>query len=308
MTVDPGGHNVAHAASPVQESDSLEGGDGYVGLGVVVPTTHRVREVEDLVRRVEATSPTRVKVVVVDNGPRASAKGWRLPPTCRLLILPDYQGSEAAFLAGASALAAYSPGRLLFLDHDAVLEDTTIKRLLAAATDTGSVYSANQGGDCGCWDRWWGNLSPRRELTAPEAVALAPWSGLLVPHQAVATVVSQSSGYWFTWDDALLSHRLRLAGFRIVGVPDAVLHNERREGDYLLAWRAYYGSRNHILFCRDLGSGNEHLRMDQVLGIWAKFFLGALTRRQWGRAWAIASGVVDGILDRRGARWLPNRS
>src|SRR5208283_1196850 len=127
--------------------------------------------------------------------------------------------------------------------------------------------------------------------TSPFEIQLAPWSGLLVNEQALPIVASQETGYFFGRDDSLLCCHLREQGFRIIGVPQARLYNKRRGEEYLAPWRAYYGARNHVLFCRDTGSGLLSKRAWRAGLLWAKFFYGALVTGRPDRAVAIARGV-----------------
>jgi GT2 family glycosyltransferase len=234
--------------------------------------------------------------VVVDNGARASNEGWDLAPPHQLHVDSAYLGSEGAFRVGAELISADPPSWTLLLDHDAGLKDATVALLLAAATKPRTVYSANQGGHGGGWNRWHGIP----ESTRPDELELAPWSGLLLPPDALPVLVDQHSGYFFGRDDYLFSWRLHSAGFQLVGVPAAVVRNDRREGDYLAPWRAYYAARNHLLFVHDVDRGQASRDRLTALQVWSKMFAGALTHRQWGRANAIAKGVVDGVRGRRG--------
>lgn len=228
-----------------------------MSLGVVIPTTHRVEEVQALVTFIEQTSPETPVVVVVDNGPDATLGDWDLARSHRIVVAEEYMGSEAAFVRGAADLMASPPTWTLFLDHDAILATDTLRMLLDTARGEGCVYSANHGGRGNAWTSrdlvGWADAPAVRVV---QEVELAPWSGLLVPAAALAIVVALDSAYWFGWDDCLLCCRLRDAGFPVMAVADAKVLNERRGGEYLSAWRAYYSKRNQVLsFCESM----EHL-------------------------------------------------
>lgn len=56
-------------------------------LGVVIPTTHRVEEVDALVALVEETSPEEPTVVLVANGPGAALDDWDLAFSDRTVVV-----------------------------------------------------------------------------------------------------------------------------------------------------------------------------------------------------------------------------
>jgi GT2 family glycosyltransferase len=164
------------------------------------------------------------------------------------------------------------------------------------------VYSANQGGDGQAWNRWNGRTSePLNLATETVAVELAPWSGLLLSARAAEIVKSQDSGFFFGWDDYLACWRLTQSGIQIWGVPGAVVGNDRLD-DWLTPWRAYYRARNHVLFHRETGYG----KVSTLLKVRGVDLYEAFTDRRFDRASAMARGVIDGVMNRRGARMVPS--
>lgn len=214
-------------------------------LSVVIPTTHRVAAVRDLVGQIRATTPVATSVTVVDNGPNAAQEDWETFGG-ELIVRDEFLGSEQAFALGLSH--APEADWYLLLDHDARLSDDSLSTLLGSASDRDAVYSANQDGEGISWDRRNGRTPGPRDLSpALIPVQFAPWSGLLLNPSAAKIIASMNSGFFFYWDDYLACWALRRAGLRIWGVPAAVVGNERLPKDWLSPWRAYYNAEPHPL-------------------------------------------------------------
>jgi GT2 family glycosyltransferase len=280
------------------KSRSISEGKSPLSVAVVVPTTHRVENVLGLAQQVRATSPLLATITVVDNGPWADKTGWN-ELDGSVVVHQSYLGAEQAFVLGLKS--APSADWYLLLDHDADLHEMCLATLLAAATDSDAVYSANQGGDGRAWNRGNGLASEPMDLTTETvAVDFAPWSGLLLNPRAADIVKSQDSGYFFGWDDYLACWRLTHTGIQIWGVPGAVIGNDRLD-DWLAPWRAYYRARNHVLFHRETGFGD----MATLLRVRGKDLYGAFADRRLDRASAMTRGFMDGLMNRRGARMVP---
>jgi GT2 family glycosyltransferase len=270
-------------------------------LSVVIPTTHRVDQVMQLVQQIAATSPVPTEITVVDNTPRATRTGWEQFEG-QLIVRDKYLGSEQAFVLGLK----YAPkaSRYLLLDHDARLYDNSLSSLLGAATDDNAVYSGNQNGDGSSWDRQNGRAPAPRDLSSTTVlVEFAPWSGLLLNPVATEIIVSQDSGLFFFYDDYLACWHLKRSGLRIWGVPAAVIENESIPGEQRSPWRAYYTARNHILFHRLTGCGT----LTELIFFRSRdLSIGMLRARRIERTKASVLGILDGMRDRRGPQMLPS--
>jgi GT2 family glycosyltransferase len=81
--------------------------------------------------------------------------------------------------------------------------------------------------------------------TAPEDVGVAPTCGLLLDRDAAIGVGLFDERYFIGKEDGDFTHRVRLAGYRILELPDAlVLHQSRPRG----SWLFYYQIRNRWHF------------------------------------------------------------
>jgi len=80
---------------------------------------------------------------------------------------------------------------------------------------------------------------------APRDIGVAPTCGLLLDRQAAIDVGLFDERYFIGKEDGDFTHRVRLAGYRILELPDAlVLHHSRPRG----TWLFYYQIRNRWHF------------------------------------------------------------
>jgi hypothetical protein len=80
---------------------------------------------------------------------------------------------------------------------------------------------------------------------APRDIGVAPTCGLLLDRQAAIDVGLFDERYFIGKEDGDFTHRIRLAGYRILELPDAlVLHHSRPRG----TWLFYYQIRNRWHF------------------------------------------------------------
>ena len=80
---------------------------------------------------------------------------------------------------------------------------------------------------------------------APQDIGVAPACGLLLDRQAAIDVGLFDERYFMGKDDGDFTHRTRIAGYRILEVPQAlVLHHSRPRG----TWLFYYQIRNRWHF------------------------------------------------------------
>ncbi|MGH9067109.1 MAG: glycosyltransferase family 2 protein [Acidimicrobiales bacterium] len=277
-----------------------------VDLAVVIPTTHRVREVRRLVEDVRSSSPVPVLIFVVDNGPSANSRDWEgLPAT--VSVDSRYLGSEGSFLVGARLAAEAEPRWCLFLDHDATLAPQALPTLLRIAErDPDACYGASLGEKGENWDHRRSGKGDAHDMTAERiAICQTSWSGLLLNPAGLRRMIPLQCGYFFDWDDYYMCSMLAEAGVRMLGVPCVSVGNDRREGDYLSPWRAYYATRNYLLLLRDTHRIWSR-ELIAALSFDLKRIYGAAITKRPDRAMATLRGLGDGLLNRRGMRFSPH--
>jgi GT2 family glycosyltransferase len=260
-------------------------------LAVVIPTTHWVSEVTSLCEQVRLSSPVSTRIVVVDNGPQASAEDW--PNGLEVVVDQSYLGSGGAFSRGAVIALESRPDWTLLLDHDAEVARDTIGSMLAVAeSDPTGVYVARAHGTVWASSSWRGPV-----YRVPESegslvpLDFAQWSGFLLPTPALEALSDFKSDYFFGWDDYRFSAYLRAEGFSLSGVPSVVVLNRRRPGQWESSWRRYYGARNRILLSSDL------------YGRWSWAAMRAISIELVGMRHeprARARGIKDALTGRRG--------
>ena len=82
-------------------------------------------------------------------------------------------------------------------------------------------------------------------MLAPRDIGVAPACGLLLDRRAAIEVGLFDERYFIGKEDGDFTHRIRLAGYRILEVPQAlVLHHSRPRG----TWLFYYQIRNRWHF------------------------------------------------------------
>ncbi len=212
------------------------------------------------------------EVVVVDNASSdGSAEMVRTDfPRCRLLALEDNVGFGAANNRAAAAAAG---DRLLLLNSDAWLEDGALARLDAAleadprlalaapvlyypdgrrqfawAPETGVLGEAVQMLRNRFESRPWAHRLPPRWLRSVLGPSWFSAACVLLRRAAFEAAGSFDEGFFMYFEDVDLSRRLRLAGWRLGSVPEAVAYHvkggsrpsARGEIEYRRAQLYYY--------------------------------------------------------------------
>jgi GT2 family glycosyltransferase len=181
-------------------------------------------------------------------------------PEARIVRLPANEGPNPARNAGI--LGADTPFVLL-MDPDVAVERDAVSLLRAAMDEDPAVAAASplvvyadrpdiiQYGEtglhfiCEAVNRWQGRTVSERG-DEPRDVGCASGCALLISREAAVRVGLFDERYFLGKDDGDFTHRIRLAGYRIVEVPRArVHHHERPRGRHLF----HYQIRNrwHVM-------------------------------------------------------------
>jgi GT2 family glycosyltransferase len=151
---------------------------------------------------------------------------------------------------------------VFLMDGDIKVEPGTIQRLRAAMTTDERIKVGSPivvhadapdtiqyaGGSlhfiCEAINPWMDRPLAARGTT-PADIGVAPTCGLLLDRAAAIEVGVFDERYFIGKEDGDFTHRIRLAGYRILELPDAVvLHHSRPRG----AWLFYYQIRNRWHF------------------------------------------------------------
>ena len=121
--------------------------------------------------------------------------------------------------------------------------------------------------------------------------------------EALRQVGLMDEAYWLYWEDADLSYRASLAGWRVVVVPNALgWHDVTPKDDPSMPLRTRYSTRNELRFLKKF-----HLA-DTTRKAWRTLVKGLIARILRGRRLrgAGALGALDHLLGRTGpiqGRW-----
>jgi len=247
-----------------------------------------------------------------------------------LLRLPENQGIGAGQNAGIERAMALGADYVLLLDQDSVTTDGMVAQLYsaihAAEQCSGTRPIAAAGPSCmdaegyrqffvpenAVWPRPWqpGN----------EATALPPYietrflvaSGTLIPVAALRAIGGMRSDYFIDQVDREWCFRATAHGYRLLGVPAAVLDHQvgqpirRSFGRFTITYRWHRPLRNYYMFRNAL----LMLRDTPVPATWKVYFFLRLMRYASGacllfddrreRLSCITRGLLHGLTDVRG--------
>jgi GT2 family glycosyltransferase len=151
---------------------------------------------------------------------------------------------------------------VFLMDADVIVQPNTIQRLRAAMAEDARIKIGSPivvhagapdtiqyaGGSlhfiCEAINPWMDQPLALRGK-APQDIGVAPTCGLLLDRQAAIEVGLFDERYFIGKEDGDFTHRIRIAGYRILELPEAlVLHHSRPRG----TWLFYYQIRNRWHF------------------------------------------------------------
>ena len=272
----------------------------------------------------DATLPQVEHIYIVDNGDGKMLQAL-LPGRQRtsLIALGENRGVGAAQNVGAQAAIGAGTNYILLLDQDSVPDPgmvSALRRALQALGDSGHRVAAV------------GPRAPSREnpgafvtfgwfryrSTAP--AERHPWvfcdlliaSGSLIPASAFQEVGPMDESLFIDKVDTEWSIRAAACGYRLAGVPSAVLKHSVGERTIRVWWfgwkhlpahhpfRYYYIVRNCILICRRPYVGWRWRTADIRQTIGVVFVFGLAASASWLNLQMMMRGLVDGLRTRSG--------
>jgi GT2 family glycosyltransferase len=199
------------------------------------------------------------RVLIVDAASTDGTVEWlhAAHPDVRVRALAKNEGPNPGRNIGIRETAQ---PYVFLMDADIRVQPDAIQRLRGAMDDTvgisspivvhaadpGSIQYA--GGSlhfiCEAINPWM-NRPLRERGTMPADVGVASGNGLLIERRAALAIGLFDERYFMGKDDGDFTHRMRIAGYRIVERPDALLlHGSRPRSD----WLFYYQIRNRWHF------------------------------------------------------------
>jgi GT2 family glycosyltransferase len=249
------------------------------------------------------------RVLVADAASTDGTVEWlhAAHPDVRVRALPRNDGPNP----GRNLGIRETPQPYVFLmDADIRVEPGTIQRLRRAmdasvGIGTPIVVHANDpatiqyaGGSlhflCEAINPWM-NRSLAERGPAPADVGVASGNGLLLDRQAAIAVGLFDERYFMGKDDGDFTHRMRIAGFRIVELPDALVrHGSRPRSD----WLFYYQIRNRWHFMLKNYQWRTLLAMVPCLAIHELLQLLILHAKGYGATyWKAFGGLIAMLPD-----------
>jgi GT2 family glycosyltransferase len=209
----------------------------------------------------DAAGCPRGAILVIDVGSTDGTSDWIRAeyPTVRLERLERNDGPGPGRNLGIRNTAQ---PYVFLMDADVSVEPTCIQRLSAAmkadarikigspivvhvnAPDTIQYAGGSLHFICEAINPWMDRPLAERG-PAPQDIGVASGCGLLLDREAAMEVGLFDERYFLGKDDGDFTHRMRIAGYRILELPDAlVLHQTRPRG----TWLFYYQLRNRWHF------------------------------------------------------------
>jgi GT2 family glycosyltransferase len=248
-------------------------------------------------------------VVVVDN---ASADDTlkviaRDFPRVEVVKLDENLGVNGGLAAGLRRAHELGFDAFWLLDDDSEPEPVALAELVQAleANSSADVVGFRGGTLRFGWirHRRSAQVLRRRPNLGPGVFAMdfVLVDGALIPRRVVDAIGYPPEDYFMMIGDIEYTYRMTLHGFRI-----GVLEHDRMRNAALgsrggasgkLPWRAYYKARNHVRMALDYRSP---VLLTGCFVRQVHLLAGLCRRREWARARAVISGVVDGLRGRMG--------
>ena len=251
-------------------------------------------------------------VVIVDNGQTLTAEevaGWAAVPT-RLVDPGENLGPAGGFALGVDiALASGANLIWLFNDDSRVLPGClpALQRALVGDQRLGIVAPSVRSADGSTWlpgskRRLGRYVGVDREGLASAEADVVSFNGALVDARVFEKV---GGGPWpelfMMWEEHEFCVRVRKAGYLIRSMRGAQIENDAAGSQGgIRPWRAYYQSRNHIIFSVKnvdaMGLMSCMLRQIRMISI----ALRSNRSDKWQLLEARLSGIRDGFAGRTG--------
>jgi GT2 family glycosyltransferase len=228
-------------------------------VGVAIVCHNNRESLAATMASLDATGCPRDRMLIVDAASTDGTIEWLRAayPEARVRALPRNDGPNPGRNIG---IRETTQPYVFLMDADVRVQPDTVQRLRSAmdagvgisspivvhANDPATIQYA--GGSlhflCEAINPWV-NRPLLDRGTAPADVGVASGNGLLIDRRAALAVGLFDERYFMGKDDGDFTHRMRIAGYRIVELPNALLlHGSRPRSD----WLFYYQIRNRWHF------------------------------------------------------------
>jgi GT2 family glycosyltransferase len=272
-------------------------------------------------------------VIVVDNASRDGTKayleerGFLDDDRIHYLALTKNLGGAGGFHCGLKYAMSQRWEWFWLMDDDAKPDPLALKNLLCHAEDPNTVYSSvamsiENGKEQLCWTKKVmdnGRLTPindYEELQDVHEVQNAAFLGFLIHRDMVQTIGLPDSTFFICRDDYEYCERAKKSGARFILVKNSVIihpvkgiRRTRLVGMDIWyrdmpPWKTYYDIRNRIFVVK--AHYPALLWRRTIPGLIIQFFCNLFDEKDKIRLmFAYAAGVMDGLSNKRGPRFLP---
>ncbi|HMB81474.1 MAG TPA: glycosyltransferase [Vicinamibacterales bacterium] len=290
-------------------------------VGVAVVCHDNLDKLPATLASIDATGCPHDRLLVVDVLSTDGTVEWlrKTYPAVRVLTLDRNDGpSPGRNVAIRETAQPY----VFLMDADVQVGPETIQRLRAAMADDPAIKIGSpivvhvsdpaviqyaEGSlhfICEAINPWMDRPLAERG-SAPADIGVAPTCGLLLDRAAAIDVGLFDERYFIGKEDGDFTHRIRLAGYRILELPDAlVLHHSRPRGN----WLFYYQIRNRWHFMLKNYQWRTLIAILPVLAIHEPLQLVVLHAKGHGRVyWKAVGGLLAMLPDLRRDRALVTR-
>jgi GT2 family glycosyltransferase len=297
-------------------------------VGLVTIWYRAAREMERFLENLAAMEYPRLLPVFVvhDQTPSEVRRLREAAPYARLIQPQANLGSAAGWNLGIKCLLDAGVDYIGIWNVDVRLDVTCLQRLVDAMTNDPAV------GACqplllysdapntvqmfgGAVDVRTGNA--RHEYTGATALSTLPplrdaqyldGGTMLIRSQLLREVGGFDEDLFMYWEDADMSRRIQLVGYRTVAVRDAVAWHYHREigGRHPFPYQLFYETRNRFYFVRKHAGPRAWWRLvrREILDA-PRHLLYYYHERQPRLVWAYLMGVLCGVLGLMGKRgWV----
>ena len=274
-------------------------------------------------------------IVIVDNastdGTAEAIKGLaREDKRLTHLRLEENGGGAGGFHEGMRYISGLGKGWLWLMDDDALPELTALEYLIAEANNVTDIYGSiavdnRPEGSSLCWPvvllsengsrQNIDNVHHMPPLTSSTGL---PFLGFMIHTSLIDKIGLPEKEYFISGDDVEYSLRARDAGAKIFIISSSIIRHPlpaRAEISFLgkkinvfslEPWKQYYDTRNRILNAKKyfgLKLWTQTLPKVFLCWLYALF----VQNQRVKQSKAFSKGIVDGLLDRRGIRWIPEK-
>jgi len=294
-------------------------------VGVVILNWNRFDDTAECLRSVLASDHPEFEAIVVDNG-STNGSADRLArdfPGLTLIRAGANLGYAGGNNLGLKAAFDRGSAAALVLNNDAIIEPSTISRLVIGAADPAVGIAGPKIYFYGEPDRLWSAGGYLREpwdvglwgsrrpdgarFEGPHEVDWVTGCALLIKREVVERIGLMDEGYFLLFEETEWCVRARKAGFKVVCLPQARAWHKVSSsfGGAHSASYYYYFTRNQFRFIRRNLEVRRAGAYARAASRQARWLLDEFRRGEpdaWSKAFAALAGAWDFARGKEGAR------